>query len=279
MEENQTSDSTQNGGTTEASVESGSDQAQDESQAGQSGEGQSENDNSFFDPNQVPEELKGAYKQMQSAFTKKTQELANFRKEADGWKQKAESYSKYEQYIPIVEEMLSSKQQVKENPALGELVSELKAKGYSDEAIEMMKLGAQFTLNQFNQSQKDRDRQMVLETGITEAEKLDPRLNNDSLVYKTSKGEKTFGQIVVDYAAPKIQAGMHPVEATKEAIELVDALIGTGKQAGKEELSTLAKNKASKFPQVKSSPQSAVSNARPKSIREAAEEAAKELGL
>ena len=43
---------------------------------------------SFFDPNQIPEELKPAYKQMQSAFTKKMQGLS-------GEKQKIEAYNSF----------------------------------------------------------------------------------------------------------------------------------------------------------------------------------------
>jgi hypothetical protein len=43
---------------------------------------------SFFDPNQIPEELKPAYKQMQSAFTKKMQGLS-------GEKQKIEAYNAF----------------------------------------------------------------------------------------------------------------------------------------------------------------------------------------
>ena len=42
----------------------------------------------FFDPNQIPEELKPAYKQMQSAFTKKMQSLS-------GDRQKIEAYDNF----------------------------------------------------------------------------------------------------------------------------------------------------------------------------------------
>jgi hypothetical protein len=42
-------------------------------------------DESFFDPNEVPEALKPAYKQMQAAFTKKTQALAANKQKIDAY--------------------------------------------------------------------------------------------------------------------------------------------------------------------------------------------------
>lgn len=40
---------------------------------------------SFFDPSQLPEELKGAYKQMQAAYTRKTQEIAQQRQKVEAY--------------------------------------------------------------------------------------------------------------------------------------------------------------------------------------------------
>ena len=234
---------------------------------------------SFFDPKQVPEELLPAYKGMQAAFTKKTQEIANIRKEAEAFKQKAESYDKVQHFIPIVEEMLASKEQSQDSPEMTALVSKLKEAGYSDEAIEMMKIGAEFTLNQFNQSTADKEAKAKFESGTAEAERLDPRLNDESLVYKLEDGKTvTFGQMVGQLVASNPKWEENPVEYTKQAIKMVDALIGSAKKEGKEELSNTAKAKAQRFPSVTSSPQSAASDAAPKSIHEAAKLAQAELG-
>lgn len=45
----------------------------------------SSHEDTFFDPNNVPEELRGAYKQMQGAFTKKTQAIAEQRKKVEAY--------------------------------------------------------------------------------------------------------------------------------------------------------------------------------------------------
>lgn len=253
----------------------------------ETGEGSEE---SFFDPNQVPEELKPAYKQMQAAFTKKTQEIANARKEAEALKERAEAYDKYQQYIPIVEEMLSG--QSKESatqvtPEMAALEQQLRQAGYSDEAIDMMKIGAGFVLSQFNQtlSIKEQQAQMAqqraeLEAKVTEAESLDPRLKDDSLVYTLPDGTNAkFGEIVGRLVLADEAWQQDPSAATKRAIALVDTLIGTGKTQGKEELSASAKSKANRFPSLNSSPQQAVSNAQPGSIQEAFQQAKEELGV
>ena len=88
----------------------------------------------FFDPKSVPQELLPAYKQMQAAFTKKTQEIAAARKEAESIKGK---YSKYDQYIPVLEEMLTPRQTAQVNPEMAALERQLKDAGYSPEAIEI----------------------------------------------------------------------------------------------------------------------------------------------
>ena len=238
--------------------------------------GQSEDEESFFDPNSVPEELKPAYKQMQAAFTKKTQEIAQARKESEELKQRADAYSKYEQYIPIVEEMLANQRAKTQSPEMAALEARLREQGYGDDAIEMMKIGAEFTLNQFNQTQQN----SWVESQITEAVKLDKRLSDKSLVYDVGGGQTaTFGQIVQELVASNRDWVKNPVEATRQAIAKVDALIGKAKTEGKEELSASAKVKAAKFPSVSSSPQSTENTSAPLSIQDAYQEARKELGV
>lgn len=236
----------------------------------------------FFDPNSLPEELVPVYKQMQAAYTKKTQEIAQQRKEAETWKQKADEYSQYDQYIPIVREMLSNQSRAQESPEMVALVEQLKSKGYGDDAIELMKMGAQFTLNQFNQQrQQERQAQIQekLSNQITEASKIDPRLSDESMVYQTEDGDQIpFYKIVENLVAADPNWTKDPIAATRRAIKQVDALIGQAKTEGKKELSASATNKAAKFSPTESSPQGAIDNEQPLSVKDAWKLAEKQLG-
>ena len=237
-------------------------------------------DESFFDPNQVPEELKPAYKQMQSAFTKKTQEIANAKKESESLKERAEAYSKYEQYIPVIEEMLQKNQASTQSPELAALEQELRNKGFSDEAIEMMRIGSEFTLKTFNQKQSAAAESQRLTQGIDQAASLDKRLTDKSLVYQVGDGENvTFGEIVERYVMSDPKWQVDPVAATRKAIGIVDAMVSKAKTEGKEELSASAKQKATKYPQVNSSPQGARSTDQSTTVQDAFKEAKAELGL
>lgn len=265
--------------TTEPESDS-SGQSQDGVEAGKP-EDLGKSEDTFFDPNQVPEELKPAYKQMQAAFTRKTQEIAEARKAVESLKTKAEAYDKYQHLIPIVEEMLSPQNaQNQVDPDLQALEMELKREGYSEDAIKMMQLGAKVILNRLDQKNQASEQQKQLETGILEAEKVDPRLNDEKLTYQLKDGRTiTFGEMVARVVFSNPEWTKDPVGATREAIDTVDALIGKAKTEGKEELSNSARTRATKFPSVNSSPQSAAANSQPKSIHEAAEEAKKELGM
>lgn len=237
-------------------------------------------EDSFFDPTSIPDELKPAYKQMQAAFTKKTQEIAQAKKEAEAIRAKAEAYDKVQQHIPIVEEMLASRQQQTANPALEQLKQQYRAQGYTEDAIEMITSGLDFALKHINQTQAVERETARVSSQIEEAGKLDPRLNDTSLVYQTADGEKfTYGQMVEDYVAADQKWRQDPVAATKRAMSKVDALIGKAKTDGKEELSQAAKSKAQKFPTTSSSPQSTTSANESLSFRDAAKEASKETGI
>lgn len=275
MENNATSDTT----STPVAATDSSVQAQVNTQAGQTETGT--NEESFFDPNQVPEQLKPAYKQMQADYTRKTQTLAAERKQAEEWKAKAEAYAKYEKYVPILEEMVGSSDKAQTvSPEMAALESQLKQAGYSDEAIEMMKIGAQFTLSHFNKTLEGQREAERVERGVTAAEQLDPRLSDDTRRYDLGDGEEvTFGEIVARFVGSDSNWKNDPIKATQRAIKTVDALIGKAKQEGKEELSAAAKEKASKFPQIKSSPQSALDGSKAVSMREAAEQAKQQLGI
>lgn len=237
-------------------------------------------EDSFFDPNTVPEELKPAYKQMQAAFTKKTQEIALAKKEAEAIRQKADAYEKYQPHIQKIEEMERSRTAKAPSPEMAALEQKYREAGYSDEAIDMMKMGLEYTLNHFNQTLNAKDHQTWVNNQIAEAAKVDPRLTDSSLIYKTDDGETvTYGQMVESIASSDPNLSKDIVGATKRAIKRVDALIGRAKTEGKEELSQAAKAKATKFPSNSSSPQSTSDAEAKGSIREIGRQTAAELGI
>lgn len=257
------------------------DQGQD--QADQSQQGQPENnDESFFDPNLVPEELKPAYKQMQGAFTKKTQEIAAIRKEYDALKGKSSNWSKYEQYVPILEEMLKGGSQNQEPAEIKVLGEQLKKEGYTDEAIKLAKINAQWMLNMQQQKTNAEAREKEIQrinSDIDKAGQLDQRLTDPKLVYDFGDGKQTFGQIVETIVNGMKDWRKDPITSTRKAIAIVDALIGKAKVEGKQELSDSASNKAKKYPSQSSSPQSSADTSSPMTFKEAAAKAARELGI
>jgi len=285
-----TTDDTQITGTTAAEGDSqttGQGESEVQTEGNQPAEGQ-QGEETFYDPSQLPEELKPAYKSMQAAFTKKTQSLAEERKLAADYKAKAEAYAKYEPYAPILEEMLKGQpNKPTDTPELKALTEKLKAEGYSEDAIKMMTMSSEFLLNSFNQKQEAEKTRIETEketariqTGIDESAKVDPRLNDASLVYQTDTGESiTFGGIVENLVLADPKWRQDPIAATKRAIARVDALIGKAKTQGKEELSNSARQKAKNFAPNGSSPQSTVSTDQPMTIKEAAAQAKKQLGI
>ncbi len=284
-----TDDTAQVADTTEVEVGSestGQGQSEVQAEGSQPAEGK-QGEETFYDPSQLPEELKPAYKQMQAAFTKKTQSIAEERKNAEINKAKAEAYAKYEQYVPVLEEMLKGQPNKPETPELKALQEKLKAEGYSEDAIKMMTMSSEFLLNSFNQKQEAEKVQAEMaketariQTGIDESAKVDPRLNDASLVYQTDTGESvTFGNIVENLVLADPKWKQDPIAATKRAIARVDALIGKAKTQGKEELSNSARQKAKNFAPNGSSPQSTVSTEQPMTIKDAAKLAKKQLGI
>lgn len=222
----------------------------------------------------MPDELKPAYKQMQSAFTKKTQEIAEKSKLADSYKAEAEAFAKYKPYIPLIEEM-SKNQGQQQSPEMAALEQDLRAQGYNDDAIDLMKRSMGFALGVFNQQ---RETEKTL-SAIEQAAKLDARLQDKSLVYEVDGEQVTYGNIVEKYVLADSNWKKDPIAATQKAMKLVDALIGHGKVEGKKELSASASAKAQKFPATNSSPASATDGSQPKSIQEAYAQTKAELGL
>jgi len=217
---------------------------------------------------------------MQAAFTKKTQEIAEARKEAEGIRAKAAQFDKYEKHIPVIEEMLSKQSRQGQSPELQALEQQYRDAGYSDEAIEMMKTGIGFALNHFNTQQTQQRETDRITSQISEAAKVDPRLNDPSLTYQTEDGEKiTYGQMVEQLVESDSGWQKDPVASTKKAIRRIDALIGKAKTEGKEELSSAAKTRAAKFPTTQSSPQTTSATEATGSIRDIGKQVMAELGI
>jgi len=249
--------------------------------ADQTSEGHQED--SFFDPNQVPEELKPAYKQMQADYTRKTQEIAAIRKEHEALKGKQDQYAKFEQFLPILEEMNAQKGAQDKNPEIEFITEELKKQGYDDSSIDAMTVLSKSLLNVLNQreAQKEQSKQGEwVNSQIQEAGKVDPRLNDAKLVYTTADGEQvTFGSMVEQLVNANPDWRKDPVASTKKAIARIDALIGQAKVEGKEELSQSAQSKAKRFPATHSSSQGATATDRLGDIKSFGHETAKELGI
>lgn len=250
-------------------------------------QGQSEESFTTFDPNSLDPSLTPAYKQMQGDYTRKTQALSQKEKELQAQAQKYAEYAKYEQYVPILEEMSKAQQTAPVTPEMAALEQELRGRGFSDEAIEMMKVGAEFTLRQFNQTLTAKDQQQQQEqqaktwqSSVEQAQALDPRLIDSTLTYQTEDGtSRSFGQIVegIVMATPNYQKNL--IGATKEAIAVVDAMLGQAKTQGKEELSASAQAKAKRFPANQPSNAKAVDESQPTSMQDAGKQAKQELGL
>lgn len=261
--------------------------AHDSQESGQADNGQPElgqQEDPFFDPSNLPAELLPAYKSMQADYTKKTQGLSQERKAWEAERaqlmEKARQYDKYAEYAPVLDEMLSRGKQGQQqsNPKLQALEQQLKERGYSDEAIDLMKMGAEFTLNTMYQTRVEEQAMQKLEQGIEQANQLDPRLNDETVAYQVDGENVSFGQMVADFVASDPNWKSDPVAATRKAIKKVDALIQAAKSEGKAELSNAAKAKSQKYPGVTTSPQSAIGGNAPKSIHEAARMAEEELG-
>lgn len=234
---------------------------------------------SFFDPKTVPQELLPAYKQMQAAFTKKTQEIAAVKKEAEEAKAKSDKYSKYESYLPIVEEMLTAPKTPDKSTQEMALEQNLRNQGYSDDAIDMALAVRRSTLGEI--TEKESSQQTVAD--IRAAESVDPRLNDASLTYTMPDGStSTYGDLVgmiVSSNQQWLQGKISAVDATKKAIGVVDSLISSAKSEGKKELSNSAANKATRFPSTSNSPQGASNADEAVSFADAAKAAREELGV
>lgn len=206
-----------------------------------------EQEETFFDPNTVPEELKPAYKQMQSAFTKKTQEIAESRKALEN----------FERYKPLIEKLNDPQNAYLRQVLEGKVAPQ--GPQYPTDPIEY----AKWVENQAVQRMKvEQDRQ--------QAAKVDPRLNEDPVFSNMVLGIVNNNP---DYLNGKVSA----VEATTQAVKAVDEMVSSAKKSGKAELTKQATQKANKYVAPKGTRSGTVNKKMPKTMQEAAEMAREQI--
>lgn len=214
-----------------------------------------------IDP-QVKEELKKGYLR-QSDYTKKTQEVASIRKAAE----------QYERVRPLVERLFSDPNLT--NLVLGinptadpnkpaEEVIPDDPKAYAEYVI---KKATETMRSEFEQREQERQAEAARDHDYGEAEKLDPRLNDEK-----------FGTVIAGLVGqnPEFVAGrISAVEATKKAISDFDSWTSQQINKAKEELVQKARAKRTMI--APSTSPATTQTGTPKSMREAATLAEEEL--
>lgn len=220
-----------------------------------------------FDPSQLTDpNLQAAYKQMQADYTNKTKELA-------------ETRSKYDRYVPVIDEMLSAKPDQSAHPLIAGLEKQLKEAGYDESSIDVGKMIAKNILDYTAQEKQVEQTQQKVVSEFASAVKADPRLEDQSLVYDLGDGTKaSFGEIVENLVASNPNWRQNPQAAIQRATKVIDAMINTAKTQGKQELSKQTQQKTQSFAPVQTSPQGAAQDDRQMSVREAFEAARAEMG-
>lgn len=213
-----------------------------------------------FDPKTLPKELQAAYKQMQSDYTKKTQEIAGSRKQLEDY-QRNEALIQYLSSNPevtqqFIDQMNTPKQpqeiEIPDDPV--EFYKRVKEESKKESFDEFMKYMQQ-------KEQQDNHTKWVNDQA-EQAAKLDPRLDDEG-----------FASIISDIVTNDggIRKGEKDiVQATKDAIARYDTHFNAKLEAEKQKLSDMARQKRN--PSVPSSKgQVSTPNQTPKSIREAFE--------
>lgn len=223
---------------------------------------------SNIDPNTLPPELKAFHQGLQSDYTKKMQEISAVK----------DKYSKYENFLPIWDEMLSPAKQAdpnaapKASPIADAITKQLAEAGYNQESIDFANmLVSQITKAQEADKQQVQTQQYVdtKTKEVEEAYKLDARLTDQNLKYNVNGQEVTFGSLVEKIVLSDSNWHKDVNGSIKNAVAYLDAIANAGKTQGKQELSQQARDKSGKFTPVNSSPQAAVNNDQPMTVRDA----------
>jgi hypothetical protein len=217
-----------------------------------------------FDPKSLSPELQTAYKQMQSDYTKKTQEIAEVRRNAESYKRYQALINYLGEHPEIADQVLNVRTKVQEQ----EVETEELPDNPKDFAKYVQSKAEENALKKFmdfyNQDKQREARARYIREQSVEASKLDDRLNTD----------ERFGRIISSMVLAQreqIDRGEKTiVDATKEAIELYDSNVKLAIEQEKERLTTEAKKKRNPIPQGSPSEVREKSTI-PQSIREAYE--------
>lgn len=207
----------------------------------------------------LKEELKKGYLR-QSDYTKKTQEIASIRKQAE----------EYNKVLPIVNRVFN-------DPVLTRAVMGIDplAQQQQEEIPDDPKAYAEWVINQsvekmrteMEAREQERQVEMARDYDINEAEKVDPRLQDESFA------KLVAGMVAMDEGF--ISGNTSAVEATKAAIQMVDTYITQAKSQAKNDLFRRASEKRT-LQAPRTSPAN-TSTGDAKTMREAAELALAEL--
>lgn len=193
---------------------------------------------SDFNPEELPDELKPAYKKMQADYTRKTQAIAERGKELE----------RLQRFSPLIDRVLSNPQllaqvtgqpQGQVQPGQPETEEEI-----PDDPKEYAEWVKNNTVQEIQQQLAQRERAQVERAkriqDFKQAEQVDPRLNEDPKFQSVILGLVRTNQ---DFQNGRISA----TEATKQAVADYDAQIEQIKKSAQEEykekLNKQAKNK------------------------------------
>lgn len=223
-----------------------------------------------FDPTKLSPELQQAYKQMQGDYTVKTQELANARKFH-------ESYGKYEQLlgyiaknpqfleaymqggVPQEEEAVEEDMEFSDDPV--EFASQIEERAYKRAMNEFMGF--------MEQQRQEQEYNEALNEDISQAESLDPRLDDNDPAFDADFSNMVADRVLADEGVSNGTKSF--TQATLEAIAWADSYTARRLEAEKQKLSEMARMKRN--PTASSSPTSTVApETKPKTMREAAAE-------
>lgn len=215
-------------------------------------------------PDELPPELQTVYKQMQGDYTRKTQEIA-------GLKREAQQYQKYRSLVDYLaknpqaaQNLIDGMQGKQEAPSDEEIEYPTDPKEYA-EFIKQETLKEVAERDRRIQAQREQARlqEQYLTQQTDEARKLDPRLDSDN----------EFGEIIASMVMqdPLVRAGRKTiVQATKDSIARYDNYFKAQLDAEKKRLSDQAKKKRNVSPPSTKS-ETGTQKKEPQTMREAYE--------
>lgn len=216
-----------------------------------------------FDPKTLAPELQPAYKQMQADYTRKTQEIAEIRRNAEEYTRNANLIKYLANNPDIAERVLAGDFVQQETVEESDPEIPTDPMAYAEWVKAMAK---EEILGEIRAEQEQVNHQRQIDSQIAEAEKIDPRLSDPS--------QEDFQQIIAGMvlADEAVSSGTKTyAQATKEAVARYDARL---KQHVESEMARLSSEaKAKRNPAVVPSTGNVVAeSSTPGTMREAAKE-------